>query len=332
MASTSFRHSTAGSCERQVQTLKRYLAKHINEDLTNWDEHLAAARFAHDITVNDATGTSPFILMHGRQPVLSLDTALIKPDNINYTAELEIDSLINKVQMLENITYDNIKHAQDIMKKSYDKHCTPLKFAPGMKAWLYVYKLSRKFNHKMSPRYIGPFLITKQEGYNFYLRNLTDNIDLKVPVHSDRLQLFITNRISPPLPLIKPIKMSDDLENQIAQDVENMSLDIDDVTDNKIQTTTTNEQISDIKELPRVNDTHIEADRAVHSIPKGRIVQGTKFYYIIYSNQDNLNIGQFICESDLTQTEKEYIRLHESEIRMLRHTPKVPKDICAIMQ
>ena len=68
LASTSYRHQTAGAAERQIQSLKRYLAKHCNESLNDWDQHLAAFRFAHAITITESTRTSPFMLMYVRQP------------------------------------------------------------------------------------------------------------------------------------------------------------------------------------------------------------------------------------------------------------------------
>ena len=41
LVSTSYRHQTAGAAERQIQSLKRFLAKHCNESLKDSDQHLA---------------------------------------------------------------------------------------------------------------------------------------------------------------------------------------------------------------------------------------------------------------------------------------------------
>lgn len=58
-----------------------------------------------------------------RQLKLSLDFALIKPNNINNTVKRELDDIINKCQQLKILfKSDNIKIAQ----KKMNKHGSPI--------------------------------------------------------------------------------------------------------------------------------------------------------------------------------------------------------------
>ena len=49
----------------------------------------------------------------------------------------------------------------------------------------------------------------------------------------------------------------------------------------------------------------------------------TTEYYIIYQDQVNKNIGEYVPENNLTKTEKNYIQQHKDKIRITRHTPKI---------
>ena len=61
--------------------------------------------------------------------------------------------------------------------------------------------------------------------------------------------------------------------------------------------------------------------RNVHSIPKARKTKNELEYYIIYEDQINKNVGEYVLENKLTQNEKAYINIHKDKIRVLRHTP-----------
>ena len=76
--------------------------------------------------------------------------------------------------------------------------------------------------------------------------------------------------------------------------------------------------------LPRANmKCDDSADRNVHNILKARKTKEGLEYYIIYEDQINRSIGEYVPENKLTQTEKAYIELHKDKIRIMRHTPKI---------
>ena len=66
----------------------------------------------------------------------------------------------------------------------------------------------------------------------------------------------------------------------------------------------------------------IEAQRPIHSISKGQKVGNIIEYYVIYANQINQTIGQYVSEKDLTGTERKYIENNKDKIRIMRHVLK----------
>ena len=69
-------------------------------------------------------------------------------------------------------------------------------------------------------------------------------------------------------------------------------------------------------QLPTPSDMDISVYRQIHYIPKARKINGTVQYYIIYQDQTNKKIGNFIPETDLNTHEKHYIKDHKDKIKM----------------
>ena len=69
-------------------------------------------------------------------------------------------------------------------------------------------------------------------------------------------------------------------------------------------------------------DTDIEAQRPIHSISKRRKVGYIIGYYVIYTDQINQTIDQYVSEKDLTDTERKYIENNKDNIRIMTHVPK----------
>ena len=63
--------------ERFNRTLKEILTKAINNQPTNWEDHIGDTLWAYRISINAATGYSPYYLLFGRQPRAPL-TRLLK--------------------------------------------------------------------------------------------------------------------------------------------------------------------------------------------------------------------------------------------------------------
>ena len=73
---TPYHPQSNGKTERFHRVLNDILAKTANSGKTNWDLCKPAALMAYRTSVNDSTHHTPFFLVHGRDPVLPLDTLL----------------------------------------------------------------------------------------------------------------------------------------------------------------------------------------------------------------------------------------------------------------
>ena len=359
--STSFHHETVGQCERGNQIIERILAKYINEHKTNWDEYLPLARFSHNITPNEATKVSPYLIIHGREPCLSLDIALQKPDKINRSMENDLEDLITKVTTLDTMVKENIDKSKIFMKKYYDKYSTPNQYKVGQLVWLYLYKFPKHKGGHFKIPYVGPFRIIGQEGVNFRLRRVADNVILPLPIHPNRLQLVYDRRIRPPIAPITPPRMSPEDENLLAEHIIDGDIETETETQNgqanntfarpeseseatsnlsqavaapHVLTTDTGHLVSvnndlphEQSQLPTPSDMDISVYRQIHDVPKARKINNTVWYYIIYEDQRNKNIGNLIPENDLNVYEKQYIENHKDKIKMMRTVArKLPDD------
>ena len=77
-------------------------------------------------------------------------------------------------------------------------------------------------------------------------------------------------------------------------------------------------------QLPRPNTKCDDSTaRNLHSIPKARKTKNGFEYYIIYKDQSNKKIGEYVPENKLTQNKKAYIEMHKDKIRILRHLPRI---------
>ena len=67
---------TNGQCERFNSTLINMLGTLAKEKKSEWKNPIGTLVHAYNCTWNSATGFSPYYLMFGRQPCLSVDVAL----------------------------------------------------------------------------------------------------------------------------------------------------------------------------------------------------------------------------------------------------------------
>jgi len=66
--STSHHPQTDGQTERANCTIEDMLRAYVAPHQSDWDEHLIAAEFAYNNSVQGSTGFTPFYLNHGRHP------------------------------------------------------------------------------------------------------------------------------------------------------------------------------------------------------------------------------------------------------------------------
>ena len=73
ICTTPYQPSTNGGIERFHGTMHSLLAKWVASNQRDWDEKLPAVAFAYRTSEHEATGFTPFYLMHGREAQIPAD-------------------------------------------------------------------------------------------------------------------------------------------------------------------------------------------------------------------------------------------------------------------
>ena len=350
----SYHHASVGQVERENQSIERILAKYVNLERSDWDEYLSLARHSINMSVTESTGVSPYLLVYGRELKLPLDIALKKPDKLSPNVETELEDIITKVTLLDKIVKDNIDAYKVKMKQNYDKKSTSLTYRIGQPVWLYLFQLPKNLTGKLQTSWYGPYRIIGKEGFNYKLRKIDNGAILPIAVHPDRLQPYIDRLIHPPIPPTPPPRTSEQSERQLsdcalgtdlAQNCSEGTIANSNENQNASDDTPVTEQSDNnvtppqplIDQSQTIDDNNEQAvpklriarpamidqsnDRKVHSIPKARASNDTVEYYIIYDDQINKNVGEYVPDSQLTNTEKEHIAQNKDKIRFLRNKP-----------
>jgi hypothetical protein len=167
---TPYNPRSDGQAENHMATLKDQLSSYINEFHDNWDEHVGMVAHAYRTTRNEATGFTPFFLMHGREMAQS--------------DEIHIDSLDQKMESLEGYSLrlaETLKFIWNYVGQrvtdnvdTYNRRPKePLQFKPYRagdyfmlrrvpKAYLRGKKRQVfKLTYKLQDRWTGPFRVVK---------------------------------------------------------------------------------------------------------------------------------------------------------------------------
>ena len=107
-----------GQVERLNAPVKSSIASLCNDHThKDWDQHLAPAIFAYNISVHETTGFTPFFLNHGRECRLQVD-ALSPPPKMKNTSHMAfVYSLIQRLRTAHYATESKLDHAHSLYNK-----------------------------------------------------------------------------------------------------------------------------------------------------------------------------------------------------------------------
>jgi hypothetical protein len=164
--STAFHPQTDGQTERQNQTLENYLRIFTTEQQNDWVTLLNTAQFAYNNSIHDSTKTTPFYVVYGKHPLLTLPPEDSRPEG-------EVPNAVERVQRMHSArekAAEHLKRAQEYQRRHYDKKHKPEFFRKGELVLLSTkhINLANQPSKKLSSKFIGPFRVQDAVGTQAY--------------------------------------------------------------------------------------------------------------------------------------------------------------------
>ena len=115
---SAYHPQSNGLDERFNQTLQRQLLKYVNDEQTDWDLYLDTVLFSYQVSRQDSTKTSSFLLVYGRQPKLPVElcfqsTGKEGKDDTSGVVESEIKTSEHEANPQDNLVDEEDASAEE---------------------------------------------------------------------------------------------------------------------------------------------------------------------------------------------------------------------------
>lgn len=188
---SSYSAASNARVERMHSTLGNALRTSITNE-KSWVDMLPFIEISLRSSPIRTLGLSPFELVHfGRAMCLPVDLIFLqKFDNENPDIPEYIREVRSNIDKLNEITMENKKLNQILMKEAYDKKASPFTYCVGQLIWLYDKVNKPNECHKLRKKWRGPFRITEitNEEHNVRLDNPSDGKIIERAVHINRIK------------------------------------------------------------------------------------------------------------------------------------------------
>ena len=152
-----------GQVERLNKSLVKILCKLISDHRRDWADFVPKAVLAYNTSVHESTGSTPYRLMFGREPILPLDAVLkLETSPPQRGMQSYPDYVVQQKKQLEvteHLVRENLKRAQRTQKAYYDTRCHGQRFHVGDRVW--YRNRARTGRKKFLKPWCGPWKIVK---------------------------------------------------------------------------------------------------------------------------------------------------------------------------
>ncbi len=189
---TPYHPQSNSVCERQNQAILQTLRTYGSQSVDYWPKLIPGILMAYRMTPN-ASGYSPYFLLHGREMTTPAELALTPKSNLPTNIKDHLSQILKNLEISQEIAEENIRLEQERQKNTYDRVFrtqTP-QYHLGDRVLLQNQKPTPGIPPKMKQKFVGPFYIVDiVDNRLFKLRWCHSNKLLPSFIHHDRLKPF----------------------------------------------------------------------------------------------------------------------------------------------
>ncbi|UYV73167.1 K02A2.6-like, partial [Cordylochernes scorpioides] len=152
---TAYHPQTNGLTERFNKTLGDMLSMYTGVEQKDWDQVLPYVTFAYNTAKQEATGYTPFFLVHACEAEPYIDAVLpYLPDEISddYVGELVI-----RAEEARQLSRSRLLQSQVKDRRLYDQKHTPVYYQKDDLVWVFTPIRKVGLSEKLLKRYFGPY-------------------------------------------------------------------------------------------------------------------------------------------------------------------------------
>ena len=186
---SSYHPQTDGLVERFNSTLCQSLSMYVAKDQKDWVEYIPLILFAHRTSICEEIGDSPFYVLYGQEPRLPVDVKLLPKESEDLSSSVfeHRKSVVEKVELAQNIAKENIQRSQQRMKEYYDQKSKMPTFEVGQRVWVYTPKTKKGPSKKLLHNWYGPCIIVEQSSPVHFRLRTDSNKNITFAVHANRV-------------------------------------------------------------------------------------------------------------------------------------------------
>ena len=184
---TAYHPQTDGLVERFNRTLTSMLAKTVQKQGRDWDEHLPYVLYAYSTNVQESTKESPFFLLYGRDAQLPTEKIINAPvfretTNLDdYRTEMS-----QRMAQAWDCAREQIIKAQKKQKQQHDRHAKDPSFQVGERVFVYMPAAGQGEAYKFAKKFQGPFRIITMYDNGVELKDINRSKHIRVALNRVR--------------------------------------------------------------------------------------------------------------------------------------------------